>query len=419
MRILLPAVAFSLGLASIPALGQWEPLAVPGSIRYDDLFFINAQRGWAAGGALGWILRTSDGGDTWQVVLTDPAPDHYLRSIEFATPQLGLCGSLTGSFWRTTDGGDTWEDIQDRLPQPVPGICGLSAPTPQVIYGTGVFHGPAYVLKSDDAGESWQHIDMAAQAWCLVDVLFQSADTGLVAGGAAQETGGASIFRTVDGGATWTEVFNTGSGTEWIWKLQSPDDQHIYASIESASFSAPARYARSADGGITWQLDTIAPSGRMQGIGFLDPMHGWAGDALLFETTDGGGHWAEVDPVPGFDRFHRVDGSLAFMGANGVFRHGSGAVSVGEHSSPPEEQVAAYPDPTAGPTVVRAELNARSWARIEVRDLLGGLVARVNNGYLDAGRHEFPVDLSSAAAGAYLVSLYTYRGLVTARLLKH
>ena len=65
-------------------------------------------------------MRTSDGGDSWQVVLADPTPGAYLRSIEFATVDLGFCGSLTGSLWRTGNGGDSWEDIHAALPQPVP-----------------------------------------------------------------------------------------------------------------------------------------------------------------------------------------------------------------------------------------------------------------------------------------------------------
>ncbi|MBS1581665.1 MAG: T9SS type A sorting domain-containing protein [Bacteroidetes bacterium] len=417
MRILLSTL-LAAGLAG-PLPAQWEQLNAPSDTRFDDLFFINAQRGWCAGGGTGWVLRTSDGGDSWQVVLADPSPGAYLRSIEFATVDLGFCGSLTGSLWRTGNGGDSWEDIHAALPQPVPGICGLSAPTPDVIYGTGVFHGPAYVIKSTDGGGTWQHIDLSAHAWNLVDVLFLNADTGFVGGGAITETQGASIFRTEDGGQTWTEVFTTGSGYEWIWKLQTPDGQHLYASIEDGTNTRPMRYARSADGGATWALDTIAPAGRLQGIGFLDPQHGWAGDELLYETIDGGEHWTTGVPVPGFDRFHRVSGTLAFISGYGLFRHtaaGTGIRGDGARRSP--DGLRVHPDPTTGQATIETDLHGRSWARIEVRDMQGRLVQRVHNERLDAGPHRFPVDLTAVEAGTYLVSLYTYQGLLTTRLVK-
>ncbi len=407
-----------IGLAALAARGQqWTPLVHPTIERCDDLFFLNADTGWAAGGGSGRILRTYDGGDFWSIVFDN---NDYLRSIEFLDAQVGFCGTLDGTLFRTTDGGDTWTDIMGELPQAVPGVCGLSAAGPQTIYGTGAFFGFPHVIKSSDAGVTWQHTDMSAQAWCLIDVLFFDEQSGLACGGAYPDTTGASIFRTGDGGATWTEVFNTGSGHEWFWKLQSPDGQHVFASLEGALGSVP-RVARSSDGGATWTMDAIAGiPARLQGVGFLTAQEGWAGDDVLFHTTDGGVGWAPAPAVPWFNRLHRVNDQLAFAGGMGIFRYDATGTGLPALASPRRsERVTIAPNPVADRARAEVHVHARSWARVELRRPDGGLVQQWHNAPIAAGDHVFDVDLSAYPAGSYYFTLHTNLGVTTALVVKH
>jgi len=171
----------------------------------------------------------------------------YLRSIEFATPTLGFCGTLSNRFLRTNDGGNTWENIITSI-TPVPaGICGLAAPTAERIYGVGVWSHPANMVRSTDGGDSW------------------------------------------------SVVHTTGTGSDYIWKPQTPDGIHLYGSIDGPPGSG-TRYVRSSDAGLTWQTDTFTMDYTyVQVIGFLDSQHGWTGGFnQLFETTDGGETWQIV-----------------------------------------------------------------------------------------------------------------------------
>lgn len=242
-------------LLSIPTLlsAQWTTLPVPPATRYDDVFFINDTHGWAVN-SNGSILHTSNGGTSWTEQYD---ANTYLRSITFATPELGFCGSLDFAFYRTTDGGLHWEDITGHIDPMPAGICGLSAPTPTVVYGCGVWSSPAYVIKSTDGGNTWISTDMSAQASALVDIHFVSADTGFVTGKATPARGNVgTILYTTDGGQSWTEVYHTERGQEYIWKLQSPDGIHYYASIENA-VGPPTLMARSDDKGLTWTTATV------------------------------------------------------------------------------------------------------------------------------------------------------------------
>lgn len=389
--------------------GQWTFQPAPLNDRYDDLYFLNADTGWACGGG-GRIVRTHNGGAFWQVVLDQPG---YLRSIEFSDAQHGICGSLDSLVYRTTDGGETWTEISDQLAQPVQGICGLSAPTPDIFYGSGVVFTPAFVVKSTDAGATWSHTDMSAHTEMLIDVLFFNADTGLATGGSWSNDQGMQILRTTDGGATWTQVLSTGTGNEWGWKLQSPDGIHVFASIEVWNpATVPTRIARSSDSGQTWTIDTVGPGAfRLQGIGFLTPQIGWTGDEYLFRSDDGGHTFTADGPVPGFNRFHRVNDHLAFAGAMGIYRYDDNTAGVASFPGMPElESITASPNPASGRVAVEARLHQPSWAHVELRNSTGQLLERLHDGWTQAGSLHLATDLSRHAPGTYHFVLFTSWG---------
>src|SRR5687768_16848686 len=104
----------------------WQMLPTPPTPRVDDIFFVDQNNGWAAGGGSGNILKTTDGGDTWTVVKKSA---FYLRSIEFLNSNIGFCGAFSTSgsapFYKTIDGGETWTDISSKIQPQIPGICGL------------------------------------------------------------------------------------------------------------------------------------------------------------------------------------------------------------------------------------------------------------------------------------------------------
>ena len=187
MKKLLAPICFFLVTSCLHAQseGGWSVTSSPDAVRYDDVFFINKDVGWTAGGNNGKVHKTTDGGLTWQV--SGPAGNtQYLRSIEFMDENVGLCGSFGGigkaaSLYRTTDGGNTWMNIANKIPV-VDGFCGLAKATENIIYGVGVWSEPAYVIKSTDKGLNWTFKDMSAYASSLIDAYFFDADHGFVTG---------------------------------------------------------------------------------------------------------------------------------------------------------------------------------------------------------------------------------------------
>lgn len=413
MRVALLAIGSWTAAATF---SQWTVTSAPNNgVRKDDICFIGPDTGWVAGGANGYVLRTYDGGETWQQVYS--GPDH-LRSIEFATKEVGFAGSVSGTFLRTLDGGDNWEDITDSIPG-ASSICGLCAASPDTIFGCGVWFQPAYVIRSTDGGMNWQKTNLNSMASALIDVLFLNADTGFASGKAQPPSLGGVILATTDGGETWSVRHLTGHHDDYIWKLQTPDSVHIYGSVE-AVVGTGTRIVRSSDAGATWTTQAITPAvPYMQVMGFIDTLHGWVGgNQVLLETFDGGDTWSTLPLDAGYDRFHRISATEAFMCGNGVYKYGG--VAMGMPGSVPAqlEWLSLWPDPVITSATLTAHIHARTRAELILCTAQGLVVSSLYMGELPPGERTFPVELGGLPAGGYHAVMRTNQGQSTLPFVK-
>jgi photosystem II stability/assembly factor-like uncharacterized protein len=406
---------------------NWDLLSVPPTPRVDDIFFIDGEIGWAAGGGSGNILKTTDGGTTWTTANTSP---FYLRSIEFLNDQIGFCGSFSNSgppaFYRTADGGNTWLDISSSIDAQIPGICGLAKADENTIYGVGAWFEPAYVVKSTDQGETWTFIDMSAYATSLIDAYFFDANHGFVTGGRG-ELGGVVLY-TEDGGLTWEEKFQTGHIDDVIWKIQSPDGKHFFGSIQS--WVDDTRMIRSNDGGQSWEMNQVHPDYYfIQTVGFIDSLRGWTGGKLaLFETEDGGGSWKRLVLGQGFtafNRFAKVNDSTAFLTGSSIYRFSRQTikpeppVTGTEHFGPEEiHKLSVTPNPNKGIAKITIDFGAATYAQLSVYGTTGKHLKRLLNEQVHAGRKEIMLDLSNEPDQMYIVILKTHEGMETTKFVK-
>src|SRR3972149_7679902 len=78
------------------------------------IHFINSQQGWIVGysGNNSYIVRTSDGGLTWEIQQFPVIGDFYAQSVHFTNGNYGwVVGGYhpDGIILRTSNGGSTWE----------------------------------------------------------------------------------------------------------------------------------------------------------------------------------------------------------------------------------------------------------------------------------------------------------------------
>ena len=105
-------------LCTVPCTAQrWAKATLPApydSGYYLDIFFLPADPnlGWACDQLDGYVVRTVDGGQTWQGVRIDTAKGAcHLEYIQFLDPLVGYCSGPCGMY-KSVDGGVTWQNIK-------------------------------------------------------------------------------------------------------------------------------------------------------------------------------------------------------------------------------------------------------------------------------------------------------------------
>ena len=329
------AIASS-GAAAAPPDG-WKILpTAPYKGKQDDVYFVDATRGWYGNGA-GKLYHTLDGGDSWSLIWDRPGT--YIRALGFVDEQVGLLGNIGVDYfpgvtdrhplYRTTDGGMTWnpvDTVEGALPAGICAIDILSRPFVNAgvlgrrvtIRAGGRVGGPARLMTSKDLGLSWRSEDLSPLTEAVLDVHFINERVGFIAGATDSdvERSSAVILRTVDGGITWRRVYVGTRQFEIVWKLTFPTPRIGFATVQNYNPDPAVRarvVAHTRDGGATWIELPVAQDHALQefGIGFLDARRGWIGGSPTgYETIDGGLTWNPTDVGRAGNKFRVVrDGS--------------------------------------------------------------------------------------------------------------
>lgn len=410
------------------AQGTWSQCNVPFfKRRVDDVFMVNDTLGYAVCGD-GQIVKTTDGFN-WSTIAQDT--NVYCRSVEFINEQKGFVGAFTKKNYtqnilrRTTDGGTTWTDLttsMDSLSRK--GICGLAVADSNTIYGCGnYFQDSAYIIKSIDGGNTWSFIDMKSYATHLIDITFLNKDTGFVTGSGLLPLQSAIILYTKDGGQSWSTKYQDTASLGYIWKIQNLDGKHLFAAKEEGAI-VYSRILTSTDSGMSWSVYKVVDSCEyIQGIGFIDSLHGWTGGwgSTSFESFDGGKTWIPLSVCPWMNRVQKVTDSLMFASGNSIWRYDAGVVT-GTHQpindvDPEYISVNCYPNPSIDETVITVELKLNTRMLLMLLDAQGRRVKLIENCNLPKGIYQYRLNTKELPSGNYHVFLKSHEDRRNASLI--
>ena len=208
-------------------------------------------------------------------------------AVHPANPGIIYIGTASGGLWKSVNGGASWQSVMDREGAYSMGWVTLDPQNPNVVWvGTGernsqrsVAYGDG-VYKSEDGGRSWKNVGLknSEHIGRIVvdpknsDIVYVAAQGPLWSAG-----GDRGLYKTTDGGKSWTQVLaiseNTGV-SDVVLDPRNPDvviassyqrRRHFFTLIDGGPESA---IHRSTDGGKTWtKVSTGLPNEELGRIG--------------------------------------------------------------------------------------------------------------------------------------------------------
>lgn len=307
----------------------WVTQSVPAGADAIEIRFVDSQNGWAAG-ALRTILHTINGGQTWNLQVggdsVDPGNRYPFNGLDAVDAANAVAVGGGNSIYTTNNGGALWVNrgsgsgtIPFRVARTDAKHLWAANSNSEVLYSTnggkkwarsiiqvslgcdicsntadiaflsnsegwavinGDFTTSSWVWHSLDGGKTWQTLNVTSTG-PLSGLAIVDAQT-LVAVSGIQD----SIFRSTNGGNTWTSVPHLGGGS-WFGSVR-----FVPGTQTGWTVGTSGKILKSTDGGATWTLQrTATHSFNLIDVSFADVNNGWTVGGEELHTTDGGTTW--------------------------------------------------------------------------------------------------------------------------------
>lgn len=264
---------------------QVRPIPATDSLQFRDVYAVSAKTAYVLSigrGSKSRIYKTTDGGNSWTLQFKSNMPKAFFDCFAFWNSKTGIAFSdaVNGKFIiiKTLNGGQTWQRIPpEHIPSAQPGEASFAASGTCVVtqgdslawIGTGSATQPR-VLRTTDRGRSWQAFPVpldAGKASGVASLIFRDAKHGMALGGdiAKPATSDSTAAITSDGGMTWKLVTSPPLSSPVYGAAYVPGTRSVVA-------VGPGGIAFSPNEGQTWSVvDTL----EMWGVTFANPQNGW------------------------------------------------------------------------------------------------------------------------------------------------
>ncbi|MGB5528862.1 MAG: YCF48-related protein [Ignavibacteriaceae bacterium] len=399
---------YGLTLTTLSQTNPWKKIQSPVNSTLRRLTFVNSLTGWAAG-ENGTIIRTTDGGNNWEV--QNSTIQTFITDIFFINIEIGWATTIMDTFpfktviLKTTNGGSNWfaEDFQDS-----------SALMRTIFFFDSLngFIGGSYIAHTSDGGTSWTRAIVDSNmisGFPVYEFNFYNRQFGFACGGRIDIAG--VVWRT------------TNFGLNWAAQGISPDeifDIFILDSLNAISLSGdPEGFygiskLNTSDAGLNWNFEDLFFYGLSFTIDFRTYNEGWSASGYKFLfTSDRGETWSEVETPDS-----AVIYDLQFVDARYGYAVGQDGVilkfGLENEPTPTKEFILYqnYPNPFNPSTkikftipMVETNRNASLLTTLRVYDVLGNEIAKLVNEEKSAGIYEVEFIPRGLVSGVYFYQL--------------
>jgi photosystem II stability/assembly factor-like uncharacterized protein len=399
------------------AQSHWRALTPQTANTLYKLSFLDSLRGWVAG-FQGTILRTTNGGLTWQTQNSGITND--IHDIFMLNDRLGWALAFehfvdTATWYgtkilKTTNGGTTWTNEQySKSGEFFNAVFYMDSLRGWM---AGEF---GRMVRTSNAGVTWVPVEVDPSPytqWGLVNVKFFTPRYGFAMGGRIDIIG--VVWRTTDGGIRWKASQVSPEPAHDMYML---DSLHLVAIVGDVDYGASM--IRTRDGGETWEYTFLNIFGLPQALSFRTRYEAWAPlgfEGRLMYTLDTAHTWTTLDtPLrrPVYDLVFTDSLTGYAVGDSGmVLKFKLPTVHVAEPALLPPAGFALhqnYPNPFNPSTTISFDLPEQSVVTVKVFDVLGREVRTLLSQHKEPGRHYVSFDGRGLPTGVYFYSLHAGR----------
>jgi len=404
MKRIIYLLIIGLGI-SIPCLSQWEliftedgSISRPGEFR--DMHFSDSLNGIVIGDYYTGIIRTNDGGKTWNFDNNSFRDDLYMLS--FANKDTGLVIVTNNWAYFTIDGGKTFSQEQWTVP-----IIGdkqsydYHMVNRKTIYTVG---SKVKVTKTTNGGQSWIPCEEFNFSNSINDITCLDADTCFACGSVAK------IIKTVDGGENWEQQ-----------EVLLNNNLYVINFIDSEYGFVGGQYGvllKTEDGGDSWITLDSHLNYNIISIHFINKLDGYViNDAgKISKTIDGGVNWTTINPndenLYSISKIYFKDSTTLFaLQDNNIFKYDLSQNSTTDLDKIEKNRtVNIYPNPVKDYFMISD--NGNLIDKLEVIDITGKTYITAKYNISEK------IDLRGLKAGVYIVKLYSNNKVVIQKIIK-
>ncbi len=298
------------------AQAQWTKQNAGTDASFRSIHAVSKKTVWA-GGSKGTVLRTTNGGNSWQVISVKDAETLDFRDIHAVNDKIAFAMSAgdadkgAAKIFKTTDGGTTWKVVLHSTEK---GVFFDSMDfwneKEGILIGDPIDDKP-FIIRTLDGGETWNRIEKDKLPSIQEgEASFAASGTAAIAKGAGKAwlNTQSRVFFTPDKGETW-QVYKTPfqqGQTSGIFGLHFwNENQGIAVGGDYKNDkSKTENVAITHDAGKTWEFLASAQPDGLKEAGFMLPNNnlllvGTSGTSLLDED---GTAWKAIDT----ESFHTI-----------------------------------------------------------------------------------------------------------------